>query len=387
MAKKIYAHAKLVKGANRWYIDYASIDVATSGTIRHRKDFDLNDIEDLNIRQTVADILLRNLHTFAGESAKPEAPAPANPGETVEAAVKMALAEKMKSPRKNTHKGYKSISKSFLAWADRLHYAQMPVRDFARKHAKAYFAWLCGSRPYRACTLNNYLMHLGGMWTEIQKDELTDVNPWHKITPIRKQEKLRRAFTAEERKVVATEIERTDYWLFRGVLLQFFCYVRPVELCRLKFKDFNLAKGTVTVTEYEAKKWKRCVKTIPKEVLTYFVDGRFDQYPANWLMYSRVPTGHGWDTVEPGTVAVRDDVMYKRHKKLLHRLKDGGQLRDITGLTWYSWKDTGISLHAHKTTPLATRDQAGHSDFDMTLTYYHQEEVNAEYRALENDLF
>jgi len=79
---------------------------------------------------------------------------------------------------------------------------------------------------------------------------------------------------------------------------------------------------------------------------------------------------------------------YKRHARILKRLHDAGALPgDIAGLTWYSWKDTGISLHAAKTSPLSTRDQAGHIDFAVTSIYYHAPEQNPEYRNLENDLF
>ncbi len=79
--------------------------------------------------------------------------------------------------------------------------------------------------------------------------------------------------------------------------------------------------------------------------------------------------------------------MYRRHDRYLQRLKEEGQLKNTDGLTWYSWKDTGISLHARRTTALSTRDQAGHKDFDITLVYYESEQVNAEYKALPNDLF
>lgn len=89
----------------------------------------------------------------------------------------------------------------------------------------------------------------------------------------------------------------------------------------------------------------------------------------------------------PSTTAIDDGRMYKRHAKVLARLKAEGRLTgDLTGLTWYSWKDTGISLHAHNTSPLATRDQAGHTSITMTEVYYHAPQVNEEYQRLENDL-
>lgn len=91
--------------------------------------------------------------------------------------------------------------------------------------------------------------------------------------------------------------------------------------------------------------------------------------------------------LRPATKPASKSVAYRRHQKILKELKASGVLSNIEGLTWYSWKDTGITEHARKTSPLATRDQAGHEDFDMTLTYYQREQVNTEYQAMENDLF
>lgn len=79
--------------------------------------------------------------------------------------------------------------------------------------------------------------------------------------------------------------------------------------------------------------------------------------------------------------------MYRRHRNILERLRDDGNLGALDGLSWYSWKDTGISLHSRRTSLLATKDQAGHSSTDMTLIYYQSEQVNAEYAELKNDLF
>lgn len=63
-----------------------------------------------------------------------------------------------------------------------------------------------------------------------------------------------------------------------------------------------------------------------------------------------------------------------------------GDLKNIEGLTWYSWKDSGISEHTRKTSPLATKDQAGHADLSITSVYYHPDKTNLEYKALPNDL-
>lgn len=384
MAKKnIVMRARLVKGA-RWYIDYTRFDPDTGAETRHRQDFDLNDIEDLRIREEVGLRLVRYIEVFAAE--KKALPA-ARPEEmTVKEALKHVAAIKAALPRKNSRKTYAAITKKLLAWCERLHYAGVPVSEFGKRHCRAFWDSLVSAGQYRGRSLNNYLVCLRTLWNEMQAREIVQENPWAKIKPERAGEKVRRPFTDQERRIVAAEIERTDYWMFRGVLLQFFCYIRPVELLRLRFKNFDLGAGVVTVESSEAKSWKKRRVTIPQSVLHYFRDGVFDRQPANYFLFGRRQIGaHTW-ILEPSTVQVSECRMYKRHRRVLERLKDDGLLHDIAGLHWYSWKDTGISMHTRKTSPVATKDQAGHTDLSITSVYYHADAVNAEYMVLENDL-
>lgn len=385
MAKKTFvSKARLVKGA-RWVIDFQRFNPETGETTRHRQDFDLNDIEDLELRERVGERLVRYIEVFAPQIPKNRTNSEKSESLTVKQAVALAVSIKQRLPRENSRRPYKTVANRLLAWCERMRYDGTPVAEFSQKHARAYWDWLTTGAALRGRTLNNYLERLNGLWSELLERELASANPWAKIKPARNEEKLRRPFTDEERRVVAAHIEATDYWLFRGVLLQFFCYVRPVELTRLRFKDFDLGKGLLTVREEAHKKWRRVVKTIPASVLHYFRDGIFEKFPANYFVFGRVGDGNA-QRMWPSTIAIDDQRMYKRHAKVLARLKEEGKLADTRGLTWYSWKDTGISLHAHSTSPLATRDQAGHKNLSITEIYYHQPEVNGEYRALENDL-
>lgn len=382
MAKKIFVRAKLVK-SSRWYIDFTTYNPATGEEIRQRKDFDLNDIEDLGTREAVGNIIVRNIEQFShvrpGKSEATEGP-------SLKKAVELAVAIKQTLPRKSSRRKYVTVSKSFLEWAKKIHYLDLPIMEFTRKHAVSYWDYFTTQKPYRGKTLNNYLDTLRTIWNVLDDRELIKTNPWERIKPAREEEKLRRVFTDEERLTVANAAKETDYWLFRGILLQFYCYIRPVELTRLKFKDFDFSRCTVTVREADAKQYRRVVKTIPKSVMPYFIDGRFEKYPANFFMFGRVVV-NGVETMDPSPTPVDEMRPYKRHAKLLKRLHQAGKLPGgIDGLSWYSWKDTGISIHARKTGPIATKDQAGHKNLSMTSIYYHSPDTNPEYQELENDL-
>ena len=386
--KTFVARARLVKGP-RWYIDYTRFDSEMGVETRHRQDFDLNDIEDLAVREQVAARLVANIDLFA-KPVLPKKPTFAEKTDThtVRQAVGWVTALKMALPRKNSRKTYSAISKKLLAWCKRLGYENIPILEFGKKHSRAFWDAQVSSGQYRGRSLNNHLMALRTLWNEMQAREMVTENPWTKIKPERVGEKSRRPFTDEERRIVAAHIEATDYWMFRGVLLQFFCYIRPVEMLRMRFKNFDLGRGVVTVESADAKSWRRRVVTIPQSILHYFRDGVFDKQPGNYFLFGRKEVGpHTW-LLQPATVAVSECRMDKRHRRVLERLKADGRLTgDITGLSWYSWKDTGISLHTRKTSPVATKDQAGHADLSITSVYYHVEEMNAEYRAIENDLF
>jgi len=384
MAKKIFVRARVVKGSS-WYIDYTVWDRKNDTETRHRRDFALNEISNLEIRAEVAQRLADYIEVFAGNSHEK------HPGKkedivTVRKALDAALAEKLKSPRKNTHRTYSSTYRMFLTYCKQSQMDETPIKDFTKRHALEYWDYLTGLDKYKSRTLKNYRINLNSLWNEMIGRELTEMNPWKSIKNPISEEKTRRPFTDEERKIVAIEAEKTDYWLFRAIILQFYCYIRPVEITRLKFKDFDLVIGTVTVQAGNAKKWKKRTATIPASVMHYFIDGRFDQYPVNYYMLGKFDQGKQNYMLEPCLVPIDDDRMYRRHKKLLTRLLENGKLRDTTGLSWYSWKDTGISKHARNTSPVATKDQAGHKNLAMTSLYYHAEEINMEYQNLGNDL-
>lgn len=380
MAKKFFVRARVVKGA-RWYIDFSRFDPETGTETRHRKDFDLNNIENLEIREAVANRLAHYIEIFAPAGSKPEK----HSGPTLRDAVTRAVAAKQLLPREVSRRRYITISKPFLEWAKKQRIDCAPVEDFTRKHARQYWQHLQAKKQLKGKSLNGYLGAFRAIWNEVAADLDQDgfKNPWTSIKPARVTEKQRRPFTDEERRTVATAAMEADYWLFRAIVLQFFCYIRPVELTRLRFKDFDFSRGTVTIRDTENKSYKKVVKTLPTSILPYFLDGIFNKYRDNFFVF-----GLERNRLEPSTVAIDEQRLYKRHAKLLARLAAAGKMPGgINGLSFYSWKDTGISLHAARTGAIPTKDQAGHASLDMTSVYYTAPEVLQEYKLLENTLF
>lgn len=167
--------------------------------------------------------------------------------------------------------------------------------------------------------------------------------------------------------------------MFIAALLQYHCLIRPVELTRLRFKYFDLQKGVVNLPGDITKNGKPRRATIPKQSLHYLMELNFANYPTNYFVFGKGLNPHA-------SVAVTDNVCYKWHDKYLKELKKAEKLNDTTGLTWYSWKDTGITDIGKKISPIGLKDQAGHESLDTTMIYYHQDEINIEIRDLDSDI-
>lgn len=391
MAKKIFVPRVSIRKGERWAVDYEVFDPNTGEKARHRNEFGLNDVPE-QFREYVADCLVNCVEKVLRTIVKPAPVAPvANEIATQEQtgimeAVALAVQVKCSGSRTNTHKNYLSIGKFLATWLALRSYNRMPAGEFSKRHARAFFDWYMTRKKLRGITLNNRITHLRALWYVLIDREICTTNPWLSIRPFREEEKYRRAFTPEERRIVAAEVMATDYWLFRALLLQYYCFIRPEELRRMKFRAFDFARGVVKVDSTEAKKWKTRWATIPRSVMPYFLDGVFDQQPANFHVFGiRGNRSRGYSLGASPNPASKS-VAYRMHKRIIDRLRASGKLADTFGLTWYSWKDTGITDHTGKTSPLSTRDQAGHEHFDQTLAYYQQASVNQEYAGLKNDL-
>lgn len=377
-----------------WVIDCKVVCGDTE--TRVRKKFNLNEIEDLTLREKVGSAICDFLKGFDYTDYLPS-----NSLEDAKPVVtlRMKFEERDRDyDRKNTTKTYKTAIDKFVTWATEKDYYDKNYLDFTEKQGREYISFLKKTKfvgakgvlkPYAPRTVNNNLTLIRTVFSEILKRDKFISNPFSEEKKLRVVGKNRRPFTDQERVAVAKFISEKDYWLFRGLLLQYFCYIRPKEISSLKFKDFDLAKGLVKISVFEAKSWVERYATIPESIMHYFRDGIFDRQPANFYMFGKVGDGsrRAEHKMAPAKIAARDDRPYKKHKAYLNKLKKLKILRDIDGLCWYSWKDTGISNHIHDASPLSTKDQAGHSEMEMTLIYYKKNEVNEEYRKLKNDLF
>lgn len=279
--------------------------------------------------------------------------------------------------RKETYNGYKSYLKILREYAQKvkpLYY----VYQFDRTYCVEFLDHVFIKRDNGAQTRNNYLQFLRLFSGFMVEKGYAKSRPSDGISPISKRlyKKGRTVIPAEKvAKITEYCMEHDKHFLLACYLL-YYCFIRPVEMTRLKIGDINLKAGTITIPAECSKNKKRQSVTVPKKVLKYALEIGIFSEPIQYFIFS--------DGLRPGRNEI-DPKIFRDH---------WGKLRKPLGLRkewkFYSLKDTGITemLKSHKVQTIEVRDQARHSSLSITDIYtdHSEQQMNPDIFNIEGSL-
>ena len=170
--------------------------------------------------------------------------------------------------------------------------------------------------------------------------------------------------------------------LFRAVLLENYCGVRPAELRRLKFKHFDFKLGVIQLNKDVVFKSKPRVATIPKAAIEYFTAQDFISEVTNNFVF-------GARFIPNPKQPVSRNYITSKHREILLDLQSRGLIGDITGLELYSWKNKGITDYANDESVgiFRTSNQVGHHSTTETMRYYRQSPVDQAIKKYNKKIF
>ena len=278
--------------------------------------------------------------------------------------------------RKETYNGYKSylkILREYSTKKNQIYY----VYQFDRNYCVDFLDYSFIERDNGAQTRNNYL-HFLRLFSGFLVDKgYIKSRPTDGIAPISKRlyKKERSVIPLQKVSAISNYCYEHDKHFLLACYLLYYCFIRPVEMVRLKIDDFNLKSGTITIPAECSKNKKRQTVTVPKKVLKYAIDLGIFAEPVQYFIFS--------DHLMPGENEI-DPKMFRDH---------WAKLRKPLGLRkewkFYSLKDTGITemLRSNKVQSIDVRDQARHSSLSITDIYTdHSERQNPEIYDLDGAL-
>lgn len=277
--------------------------------------------------------------------------------------------------RKETYTGYKSyikILRQYIARKKPLYY----VYQFDRVFCVDFLDYVFVDRNNGAQTRNNYLNFLRVFSGFLVDKGYLKSKPTDGISPISKRlfKKERTCIPVETIGKIAGYCKEHEPHFLLACYLLYYCFIRPVEMTRLRVRDFNLKAGTVTIPAECSKNKRKQTITLPKKVLLYAVELGVFSAPSDDFIFSY--------RLRPGSVEI-DPKHFRDHWDNLR--KPLGLRREWK---FYSLKDTGITAMLKAKLPtIEVRDQARHSSLAITEIYTeHSDEVNPDIFNLDGAL-
>ena len=383
-----YIPARLAEKRDRWEIVYYQTDPATGIRARHRETGDLNRVRDMKERRRQAAVLVARINKLLPDGYpynSEEQIARRNNTLTLRDAVEMAVAIKCKTDKVETWKDYKSIGGVFLQWVDARKIGQWPVTEFTRRQAIEFMDYVA-TRPGRDGvamsnrTWNNYKIKISTIFGELVRREHIPESPFRGIQKKPVFGKSRRKCTAEERALIAAWLWQHNYFTFLFITLEYYCLLRGTELRRLRAGDFDLQRGVILLAASKSKTNRERYPTMPAFVREILRDTRFTRIPTNYFVFGEGGQPH------PRRAWGRGYARYHL-SKCLEALQAEGRLGDVSGISPYSFKDTGITEWLRLLPLVDVMQQAGHTSPATTMIYNQPDLVNRGFQEIKKNIF
>lgn len=389
MDKKIFSSklasipACLKKRKTRWEIVYYQTNPVTGKRVRHRETWDINRIADAKARKDAAKQAIEAINRMLPHGYPYVSQAEIErklTNLTLLQAVQKAIDHKLQGDNEETLKDVRSIGGTFKGWIERNKLSGMPVEDFSRRHAHDFLDYVATrktreGKPISNRTWNNYRNKTGSLFYVLIDREIITSNPFSGIKKKKAAPKHRRKFRKEDRAAIAKWLHEHDYFCFMAVALQYYGLLRGTELRRLRFSDLDLDKGLIWLKATDAKNDKDRWVTLDDQLVQFFRSSKFSGYPEHYIIFGLGGKPHPSKSVGRAYIW--------RHLKVgLDTLKATGTIKDITGLSPYSFKDTGITEWLECISLTDVMRQAGHSNPRTTMMYFQPDLINTAFQQV-----
>lgn len=186
---------------------------------------------------------------------------------------------------------YTYASEAFIKWLKTNHPEIKTIDQFTKKIALKFLnSILLKSSPRNR---NNYRLNLSSLLQTMEDNEIISSNPMKKIPPLKSIPQKNKAYNFEELEKIFTHLEKEDPILL--FFIKFFAYTcsRPIEVCRLKIKDFDLTNNTI---RFKAKNSPLKTKIIPKILLDELPD--LSKLNPEHYLFTPKKIGGTWEAAE-----------------------------------------------------------------------------------------
>ena len=210
-------------------------------------------------------------------------------------------------------------------------------------------------RESSARTRNNYLTWLSTLCSWMVEKGYLKENPTTKIKKLKEEPKKRNALSVQEIGTLQNHLHRTNKHYLLACLMEYYTFIRPIELAQIKLEHINVAQQKVFVPSSISKNRKDGMVGLNDEIIKLMIELRVFDKPSHCYLFGK--------DFKPSEKQADSRIFREYFVKVREALKWDESKQ------FYSLKDSGIRDLANAEGIVVARDQARHSDISTTNKY------------------
>ncbi|MUH36956.1 site-specific integrase [Zobellia amurskyensis] len=248
-------------------------------------------------------------------------------GMPLQEAFDFVLKLKRNQVKRRTLQDYGHKTKTFLKWLSEEYPNIVTVDQLTKKMVMEFLNHIVMKSTPR--NRNNFRLALGTLLQTLENNELIKLNFIKSIAVLNSVPVRNKTFSLKVETDIFAYLEKEDPLLLLYIKFVAYNFLRPIEVSRLRIRDFNLNDSTIT---FQAKNSILKKKTVPQILLDELPD--ISQMNPDHLFFTPDKIGGVWATAETN----RRNYFSKRFKE---KVKKHFDLNEDYGL--YSFRHTYIT--------------------------------------------
>jgi len=152
-------------------------------------------------------------------------------------ALEWAMKIKLAGLRRRSVTTYYSVINMLIDWIENNGYKHKPISSISKNVMQSYFDDMLINENINSRTINNRMSVTRTFFNFLEMRGKINVSPMKGIPYMKEVESAIRMFDKEELEIVTKNLPKENYQLYVITQLIFYCFLRPQEIVRLKFKD------------------------------------------------------------------------------------------------------------------------------------------------------
>lgn len=287
----------------QWYIRYSVEKPDTGKLVRIKFSLDLNREPTVRLRRAKAKEMIQEVNAQLKKGWNPYIePEPKIQIKTLREVLYEFLEVKRVSLRRRTYQSYKYVIDSFLKYLDQTKSRVELCTEVTPKIAREWLDWM--SMQGRAGkTVNTSKVHLKVFFEMMVDRDMIPKNPFKGINKLPEDQGKNKAFTLDEREKIWSHLVQKNQGMYVFTRMIYFCYIRPVEILRLKVSDIDLSKSVILISGDQSKNRKTQSVSIPDAFKSELMEHISGSSPSDFVMgkkYKCSPNNMGRNAVSLG---------------------------------------------------------------------------------------